>query len=204
MSVSPIRIKKSPFVFLKYVLIIELVFAFGPIVIAQLIALDEQYDASAASAVVSYPILITLIVVVLQVLIIGISFAVWYFATYVVDEQSVLYQRGGMFGDKELAKTPEITGIDVRQGPLARRLNYGTLSLLMPASAAQARIQSIANPQLFAESIQRLVDPIFATNLAPLNRSPIEVIAEGENQFVEFKASLVWDYRQLKANKALY
>ena len=38
----------------------------------------------------------------------------------------------------------------------------------------------------------------------PKPESVPDLIAHGENQFVEFKSSLVWDYRRQMANKDLY
>jgi predicted HTH transcriptional regulator len=41
------------------------------------------------------------------------------------------------------------------------------------------------------------------SEMSELSATP-ELITGGENQYVEFKASLVWDYRRQMANKALY
>ena len=51
--------------------------------------------------------------------------------------------------------------------------------------------------------IEDLIEPE-AGHALPEQKPVRELIAAGESQFVEFKASLMWDYRQQRANKALY
>lgn len=38
----------------------------------------------------------------------------------------------------------------------------------------------------------------------PFPKSAVDLVNSGEHQFVEFKSSLAWDYRQQRANKALH
>lgn len=199
-----ILVKKSPFVFLKYVLVVELLFGLTPILVAELAGLDERYTATAAAGFLPYSLLLTLVVVTLQVLIIGICFAVWYFATYRIDEQAITYERGVLFGARKLADTQSIAVVAVKQGPLATRLNYGSLGLTLNGETGKVFVRNVSAPEQVAEFIQGLIDPHRPGQEQPPERAPSEIIALGEGQFVEFKASLVWDYRQQKPNKALY
>ena len=103
-----------------------------------------------------------------------------------------------------MAKTQAITDIEFAQGFLARRLGYGSLTIYTSKTDAPVDLTNIPDPEVYAEHIRDMVDaePVLARPPAP--RPPQELIDHGEDQFVEFKASLMWDYRQQRANKALY
>ena len=66
-------------------------------------------------------------------------------------------------------------------------------------------LRNIPSPTETAEQIEALIDrTLDLPAAAPPVRTPQELIAAGEGQFVEFKSSLMWDYRQRRANKDLY
>jgi hypothetical protein len=107
-------------------------------------------------------------------------------------------------GDRKLADTASISAVVSSQGPLGRRLGYGDLALGNESGAAQAAIKDIPTPEYYAEQIARLVDLAQARRAAHEPKSATELIAVGEGQFVEFKASLMWDYYRQAVNKDLY
>jgi hypothetical protein len=140
----------------------------------------------------------------LQVLILAISFVAWYFPVYHVNRQRILLRRSNLFEDKRVVDTQAISRIEVKQGRLARRLDYGTLVLTPAEATDQAHINHVPNPATYVELIEDMVDPEEA--VAPPVELPAvgELLAGDENQYVEFKSSLMWDYRRQMVNKALY
>jgi predicted HTH transcriptional regulator len=86
-----------------------------------------------------------------------------------------------------------------RQGWIARRLDYGTLVVGNSDFDDAVHVKDIPNPAHYVGLILRLVDaPAFEP------KSAQNLITSGENQYVEFKSSLMWDYRRQTANKDLY
>ena len=86
---------------------------------------------------------------------------------------------------------------------MARQINYGTLRLLSYDGETLGKISDIASPSIWAEQIEALIGPEGEdAPTATLNVE--ELIARGESQYVEYKSSLIWDYRQQKPNKGLY
>ena len=195
-------LRKTPFVFLKRVAFITFFFALLPLAIVLLLDLRTEYAASSlATTVPSFTLFVFLVLALLQFLIILVSFATWYFPTYAVNTAEVIYRPGLISHDRRLAETPRITSVDTRQGVLGRRFDYG--SLLLTASGASATIKDVPSPGEAARSVLALVEPGVAS--ATLQRLPArELIAQGENNQVEFKASLLWDYRRAAVNKDLY
>lgn len=204
MKNNELTIKYSPFVFLKRLAIIEFVFALLPSVLALLLNAEVTYSQSEIARTVSFPVLWLIAITTMQILIIAAVFLWWYTPSYVVTKQKVVWYRGGMFEPKELARTYAITYIEVHQGTVGRRFDYGVLALYTSDQQEPVRLNHVPNPQQYQHLIEQLIVPELATQAVPMVQSAQELIAAGENQSVEFKASLQWDYRQQKRNKDLY
>lgn len=189
--------------FLKWVLAIEFLFAFTPVAVTSVLGLQADYEASGAGRAIPYPTLLVLLVTTLQVLAIGLAFSAWYFASYRIDQREVIYDRGPLYPQKRLTATQSIVDVQVRQGPLARRLDYGTLVIRSAHSAEVVLVKDIPAPQQYAEWIAGLIAPQ-AVIVAPDADAVRQLIAGGENQYVEFKSSLLWDYHRQAVNKDLY
>ena len=204
MNENEFTIRKTPFLFLKWLVAIEFFFAILPFLALTVARVRESYDSSALSQTVSYSLLVAIVLTTLQILIIVGSFTAWYFPVYSVDKQRILYRRSNMFEDRELVNTQSITHIDLKQGPLARRFNYGTLVIHSQDMQEQMLVKDVPNPTHQVRLIEDLVEQEQAS-LPPLEQKPIqELIGGGEHQTVEFKSSLMWDYRRQMANKDLY
>lgn len=209
MSLSSLRsdelaLKKSPFVFIKLLVIIEFAFGLGPFFLAAFIGARQVYEGTSLSRTLNYDLLSAFALTTILVFVLVAAFVAWYAPTYLVSPERVLLRRGGLFSDRKLVDTQQVASIRVHQGWLARRLNYGSLEL-EEWNGTRGVIHSVPSPDDIAEQIQALIDRTLELPVvAPPERSPVELITAGEGQFVEFKASLMWDYRQSRANKELY
>lgn len=204
MNQPEIIIRKTPFLFLRWLVIIEFLFAILPFLVATLLRAQDAYDTSPLAGTVSYSLLVAIVMTALQVLIITTSFVAWYLPVYQVDKQRILYSRSNLFEDKELIATQSIKGIEIKQGVLARRLEYGTLVISNSETTDRAHVRDIANPARYAKLIESLIETRHASQPSPEPRPARELIVGGEDQYVEFKSSLMWDYRRQMVNKGLY
>jgi len=204
MNRDEISIRKTPFQFLKWLVVIEFFFALLPFLIVFLTNLRQSYEGSGLAGTVSYNLLVAIGMTTLQVLIIGISFVAWYFPVYQIQREKILLRRSNLFEDKVIAETQKVSAIEVRQGRLGSRLDYGTLVINSEGMAERAHIKDISNPATYARMIEDLIEPETAGQHLPERKPVRELIAAGEGQYVEFKSSLMWDYRREVVNKALY
>ena len=204
-----IIIRSSPFLFLKRLIFIEFFFALLPFVTVFLINslfgdLTESYQILPFARSISINLFMVIVVTTVQVLIITIAFVGWYFPVYVVDREQILHQRGSFFGNKRLLSTSLINQVIVKQGRLAKSLNYGTLHITASDTSESAHLKDISEPYEYAALIEDLVDPGPNRLAGPEPRSAFELVTGGEHQHVEYKSSLVWDYHQQRANKGLH
>lgn len=198
-----LELKPSPLTFVRNVLLIELTFALGPIVLFALTTSPEDaYNALQLSQRVSYPLLVALIVALLQALAVIAAFVLWYGRSYRIDRQEVVFRGGVLFGQRHLLPTQSIARIEVEQGRFGRMFDAGTLVLRRSDSAESVRLKHIPSPQYSARQITSLLEPRDEAQVAKA-QSVAEMIVAGEGQYVEFKASFLWDYRRQAVNKEL-
>ena len=204
MNRDEIVIKKSPFQFLKWLAIIILLFALLPVGLAYIPILRNTYEGTAFARSFSYNLVLTIAWAVLQTTALAIMFIAWYLPTYLVDADQIRFRRGANGAERKLAATQAITDIELAQGFLARRLGYGSLTIYTTKGAEPIKLSNIPDPDIYAEHIQDMVEAEPVAEALPAPKPAQELIHDGESQFVEFKASLMWDYRQQRANKGLY
>jgi membrane protein YdbS with pleckstrin-like domain len=190
---------------LKRVAALIFFFALLPAFVAALLDLRSEYQASAlASIVPNYTLFVVLLLALVQFFLVVVAFMTWYLPVYVVDSRQIVRKGGGLQGDRKLAELAAINGVDASQSPLGRRLDYGNLALISAAGASLATIKDIPNLDYYAEQIIRLAELARTRQAAHDPKPAAELFASGEGQFVEFKASLMWDYYRQAVNKDLY
>jgi membrane protein YdbS with pleckstrin-like domain len=204
MGEEEIIIRKTPFLYLKWLVIIEFLFALLPFLAAVLPGLRIAYDATTVARTISYTFLVAIIMTTLQVLILVILFVAWYFPVYHVDRERILYRRSNLFEDRLLVRMQAIAGIRIKQGPVARRLDYGSLEISRTDSGDRVSVRNIPNPAQYAAMLEGLIQASGQRMPAREPKSVYALVAEGEGQYVEYKSSLLWDYHRQVVNKALY
>jgi membrane protein YdbS with pleckstrin-like domain len=204
MTQQALTIRRTPFVFLRWLVIIEFFFALVPFLVALVANARRAYETSGAAGTVSFTLLVALVMTSLQVLIIAISFLAWYLPVYEIDSQRVVFRRANLFEDRELIRTDSIREVQLGQGWLGRKLGYGTLTLSGAGPGGPARVRDIPRPAPYARTIEDWAQGHPSLPGAGEPRPVGQLIAGGENQHVEFKSSLMWDYHQNKVNKGLY
>ena len=108
-------IKTSPVVFLKRLVIIELLFALISIFLFLSFDLNQIYDDLQLVRIISYGVLLSIIITLFQVLIVAFAFVTWYADTYEVDKNNIVRRRGN-FGGEWLPALHRARGMDVRPG----------------------------------------------------------------------------------------
>jgi membrane protein YdbS with pleckstrin-like domain len=182
---------------------IELFWAFLTTWLSIEIDFPQLFEELQLDRVASFTIIVTLVVTSLQIFIVAVAFITWYFDAYKVDRRKITHQRGNFFGVSDVAPTQALTDVKVHQSRLGRTFNYGNLELVSVDSSRQAFLKNIPNPNHYAALIKALIPPQQMDVNLQLQKSIPATIAEGEGQYVEFKSSFSWDYRQQRVNKDL-
>jgi membrane protein YdbS with pleckstrin-like domain len=204
MNNANLVIKHSPIVFLKRLAIAQLVFAFAPAFLIIALRIEDTYNQMMVARILTFNIVWTIFFTTIQILILGFVFLWWWWPSYAITKKEIFRQHGVGGGVTMLADTYAITDIEVDQGYLGKKFNYGTLTIHTSNQNDAATLHNIESPRQVQRLIEDMVDPNYAPQALPSTQPVSELVAGGENQNVEFKASLQWDYRQQKRNKNLY
>jgi membrane protein YdbS with pleckstrin-like domain len=196
---------QSPFVFLKKLIFIEVVFALIPVVLLLAVDIEKIYESIGFVNGAPFVLVWTLFVTLLQILAVSAAFLAWYLPRYVLDRDGVYFSQGPGGALKRLVDYSQISEIKVEQGALARRLGYGSILLVSSNRNRPITIKNVPDPNLVVDRLNGLAQKSIAVQneIAP-PKSVEELLADGESQFVEYKSSLMWDYRQQRINKKLY
>lgn len=204
MNTTTLTIKKSPAVFLKQLALWQFVFAFAPLLLILFLPVEDAYNQWAIARSLTFNFAWVLLSTTIQFIILALVFYFWWTSYYVITNKEIFRQREGIIGSIPLGNTYAIIDIGIKQGYLGKKLNYGTLIVYTSNQSEPIELHDV--PELLQNKhlIERMIDINLAPQALPAANSPLELIATGENQSVEFKASLQWDYRQEKRNKDLH
>ena len=122
-------VKQSPFVFLRNIAFAELLVAVLPLFLAAFLNLQVSYEATPVGRMLPYGLLLALLQTLAQFLIVGVTFAYWYLPTYRIGSKAVTFQRGPFYEDSTLVAFPALRNVEVHQGWLGRRFDYGEVRL---------------------------------------------------------------------------
>ncbi len=206
MSTDDIILKRSPVVFLKIIILVEFLFAFLPIFLALIfqVTAADYFNASFLAQILSFNLFVVFMVMVLQIMAIGLAFVIWFVPTYTITPKNIMLTRGGILPDLEIARPPEILKIEVEQGWLGCKLGYGSLILKLADSERHGRVSNIPDPHRLKREIEQMETAVTRPDVYQPDKPLPQLIHDGESQYLEFKSSLLWDYRQQKPNKNLY
>ncbi len=197
-----IVIRLSPLVFIIRLLLIEL--AFVLIATALSFALDVQvlFSFLPFSNGLSGNILTTLLFGIAQVAVVGLSFLTWYLESYTLKSTAITHRGGNTIGERELAAYSDIKSVNYTQNRLQTSYNYGTLKLSRSGKLKPVFIKNIPNPSYHARLIRQFVPD--APQASDIKMLPVaKLIKQKEGKSLEFKSSLLWDYKQNEINKEL-
>lgn len=195
-------IRQSPFVFALRIAVAEFIFSIVLIFVAASAAV-QLYEQTDAADVVSFPLLLALGITLVQTVIVFATFMSWYYPVYRLAPAAILLHSGPLAQERTLVEARAIGHVETRRGWLAQRLGYGTVLIEGRNGQVLAKLKHVHDPEVLAEQVRAMMQE--ETALPALLNSPIPaLIATGEGEFIEFKASLMWDYRKQSVNKELY
>jgi len=205
-----IAIRQSPFIFIKYLVVVEFLFAIVPLLAIWFLKAEESYETVTLAETLPYNWLITIVMTSLQVIALLICFVAWYIPSYHLNQREIILKRGSLYQDMSIAEFIDVAELHSLQGLLGKRLNYGDLIFDRISHDDTAKMRNVPNPNGMVTLIsamieQAVVRPVrISSRPSQEDKSLPDLIQGGENGYVEFKSSLVWDYRKEIANKELY
>jgi membrane protein YdbS with pleckstrin-like domain len=169
MTEHPILIRKSPFYLVRLLVLVEFFFIFMPIFITFIFPVRAAYNQSSLAQSLSYATMSVLVLLVVQILVVALSFLAWYLPVYQIDPDQVAYKRAGVAGFKELIEIASVSCLSPQQGWLGRRFDFGDLLVYSNSEIGMVAIRDISDPIGVAIQLEEYVSNHWSQLLPPKN-----------------------------------
>ncbi len=200
MAQIPIILRRSPFVMLKQIIILEILIGIIYLIptLLERINLLTLTDAHFFHS----SLVLAIGTIVLQILVISLVFVRWYLTTYSINNKKVVIKANFLNKREENFKLENITSITLVQN-LFNKI-FATAHLVAKDNKGNELfvLKNIAEPAYHLSLIEQIQDKEVIIPKADENKKNIkEIIKHGENQTFEFKASFLWDTKKKAPNK---
>ncbi len=194
-----IIIKEGPIVFLRDVMIMEILATLIFFAASFLTNYEMMYKVSFLAHYIRYDIFTILVFSVFQLSYISILFFNWYFSHYEILEKEIVRKSGLIFRRRKSVNLYDVASVEVYQSPISRMMHHATIIL----EHNNGRVTKIKNVSNFDEYIFSIKQMVHNASGRILTRDPKALIEEGEGAFLEFKETLRYDTRKGEVSKEL-
>lgn len=204
----PSAIKRSPIVLIRTFAVIEVIVAALYFLGTSLDTYKyELYTLLPFSKLVSYQTLKIFFLPLAQLAITIYAFLRWYYESYTIRTNLISHEWGVFFKkDLTIPLDPSIA-VTFVSGPLGKLLHYGSIHLQHNSSPTSFMLKDISRPQNMLKLIERAMKHPQAksSHTKTFNKklSLSELLAQEENERLEFKSSLRFDEKTGTVNRDL-
>ena len=192
-------VKQGPLVFLKDVLVMELV-AFALVFFASFVKNYELlYREWNLTQYLRYDIFILIGASLFQLFYLTTLFINWYFLSFEINAKEITKKSGLLFRRQKSVSLPDVGTIETYQPLLDRRINHATI-IIEHRDGRITKIRNVAgwdeNVKIIKQAVANLTDHQSASNIQTL-------LEQSEGANLEFKASLRYDIRKNEVSKEI-
>ncbi len=193
-----IIIKEGPVVFLRNVLVMEILATAIFIAISFLTNYEELLDTIGLTHFVHYNDLLIITFSLFQLFYILGLFFDWYMKFFEIREREIVRRSGLLFKRAKSVSLLHIVAVEVTQSPIDRIMRHATL-ILEHDNGRTTRIQNVAGYEDYVEMIKQTIDN---TLKKPMHAKSLQMfLKEGEGLFLEYKQTLRYDLRRQCTSK---
>lgn len=192
-----IIIKEGPLVFLRNVIVMEIIASLFFFAISFLGNYELLFRNFNINNYVRYDIFEIIIFSLFQFGYIVVLFLDWYFSHYEIMEKEIIKKSGLLFRSKKSVNLYDVASVEIHQSPLGRMMHHANIIL----EHNNGRITKIKNVSNFDEYVHIIKQMVHGASGRVLTRDPKVLIEEGEGLFLEFKETLRYDTRKGEVSK---
>lgn len=194
-----ITIKEGPLIFLRDVMVMEILATILFFCASFLANYEILYRSSSLAHIVRYDIFLVIIFSLFQLSYISVLFLHWYFSNYEILEKEIIKKSGLLFRHRKSVSLFEVASVEIYQSPLGRMMGHATI-ILEHNNGRVTKIKNISNFNEHAHTIKQMVH---SASGRVLTKDVMDLIMEGESQFLEFKETLRYDTRKGEVSKEI-
>ncbi len=187
MAQTPVTLRRSPFVMLKQIIILELGIGLMYLILMNFL----ESNLVVVSAMIG-----------IQILIITLVFVRWYLTLYSINSSKIVIVQNFISRKEENFKLNKIASITLTQSLFDKMFNTAKLVAKDSQSNELFVLKNITEPAYNLSLIEQMQDNKRDDSPVVCEKRTIkDIIKNGENQCTEFKSSLLWDNKKKAPNK---
>lgn len=193
-----IIVKEGPLVFLRDVLVMEIIAVVFFFVASFLGNYEMIFKGWGINQYIRYDLFVAAGFSVFQLGYIILLFFNWYFSRYEITEKEIVRKSGIIFSRRKSVDMYDVASVEIYQSPLGKMMHHATIILEHHRVGRVTKIKNIAN---FEEYVHIIKGMIRASGSRASSRTVLELIEAGENISTEFKETVRYDVRKNEVSK---
>lgn len=162
---------------------------------------QQIYDFLPFSNSLPYPAFKFPFLSLIQFLITVYAFLRWYSEAYTIRPGAITHEWGVFFKKEKTVPLQKSMTITESAGPVGKIFRYGTIRIENPVARNTIVLPDIPRPPSLVKTIQSFINPQGENFQKPLDLN--QILTEEENEQLEFKSSLRFDYKTGAVNRDL-
>ena len=190
-------LKEGPLVFLRNVLVMEIVATVFLYAISFLQNYEMLYRNWGLARFVRYDIFLIVVFSCFQLVYVSLLFLDWYFTHFEITEKEITQKSGLLFRHRKSASLSDVVSVETYHSPLGRMMRHATIILHYDAGRT-TKIKNVSNADEYVHIIKQM-----SRNASEQSsvRNVSDLIKAGEGFLTEFKETLRYDKRRKEVNK---
>ncbi|MBI4094881.1 MAG: putative DNA binding domain-containing protein [Candidatus Liptonbacteria bacterium] len=200
---DPLIIRKSPVAIIKNLILAQFLATAAYFLLGLLANYGEIYQRLNFSSFASYEVTKFASIMVIELLLTAYIFARWFLATYQINPNAIIVERGVLFRRRKVSPLAHPISASCRYSAFSQLFKYGTLVIRDNAMKKPIVLSHVPSPKTYLRLIieqerENAHDAIHADS--PDIR---ELLRSRERKNLEFKTTFRWDVQEAKVNKNL-
>lgn len=192
-----IVIKEGPLVFLRNVLVMEIIAALFLYAISFLENYEKLYESFEINKVFRYDIFLIIAFSSFQLIYVTLLFLDWYFSYFEITPKEITKKSGLIFRHKKSVNLSHINSVETYESPASRIMHHYTI-ILHYENNRVIKIKNVANADGYVHIIKQLINDLSKPDLT---QNIALLIKKGEGFLLEFKETLRVDIRKKEVSK---
>lgn len=195
-------IKKHPIVIIKNLIIIQFLGSFLYFIAAILANYGEIYKSFNLTQIISYELAKLLFIISAEITLIILAFVKWHLETIAIYNDAIIYEKNFIAKKRQLIYLNEKIEVRLSYSPLNKFFNVGNIMIYDSQNNRTLILDNIPNPQKIKKIIINNIKSKYINELYQAE-SLESILQRKENENIEFKQSMRWDFKEGKVNKNL-
>ena len=192
-----IILKEGPLVFLRNVLVMEIVAAAFLYAISFLQNYEMLYKSWGMAEFARYDIFLIIVFSLFQLVYVSLLFLDWYFAHFEINEKEITKKSGLLFRHRKSITLSDVVSIETYHSPLGRMMRHATI-IIHHNVGGTTKIKNVSNADEYVHIIKQMAHN--SSGRLPMHNVS-HIIEEGEGSLTEFKETLRYDRRRETVSK---